>query len=250
MKTINFACVLLLAAFAVSCGGGNGSSKSTSPQASLQGSWEVVLPNVNSAGQTGFIEVNFTQAGSSVTTSQVEAFFLDKNNSPSSGYFYCYPTNTQSASATLTGNSVSGTLTTCMGTASFTGTMNGNSIYGAYTGTSTGDAFNGSGSFTASTVPSLSGTYAGPLTFTDGTAENVSLSLCQNASTVAATGSVSGPDAGSISLSGYAVANTVVGQGTVSGESWTVFGWYQVGQLHVIVQENGFPHYLGGLIKQ
>ena len=165
MKSFNRFIPFLICLLAASCGSGSQPSNQGqgSTQPSLQGSWEVILPNAGPNGEDGYLELTFAQAGNSVSTSQVESFFY---GGASQSYFYCYPTDIQTASATLSGTSVSGTVTTCSGTAAFTGTISGSTMYGAYKDT-VGTL--GSGSFTASKTSPISGTYSGTLTFLDST---------------------------------------------------------------------------------
>jgi hypothetical protein len=215
--SLPFAVLLLATIATVGCG-----SNSHSDPTTMAGSWEATLPSPS--GATQYVEFNLVQSGTSVTATQVETFIVSGNETE-----YCLPTDNQSMSATMNSNSLSGSITTCFGTATFTGIQtNFTSMSGSY---ATSD---GSGSFTASTVPALAGNYAGPVEFQDGTQENVSVSLAENHSVMTAKGNVTGPDAGSISLTGNVVGNVAVISGTVSGQSANLLAWSHSGGLYVV----------------
>jgi len=240
--------ILLLTALTIGCGGNKSGSGSSTQPTLLQGSWEASMPD-SLAGQTEYFDVDVAQTGSNLSSLHTFAFFLGAppNNSSS----YC-TSPSPTFSAVANGTQISGTTTTCYGTAAFSGTIsNSNSIVGTYT-SSAGCGSSGnqcaSGTFTAQKAAALSGNYSGALNFSDGTAENVSVSVSeQSDQSVTVKGTVTGADAGSINLSGYVVGNAAAVQGTVSGQSSSLYAWSHSNYLYVVDQNTGV---LGQLSKQ
>jgi hypothetical protein len=199
--------------------------------------------------QTEYFDVDVAQTGSTLSSTHTFAFFLGA--SPAS-YSYC-TSPAPTFSAVANGNQISGTTTTCYGTATFSGTIsNSNSIVGTYT-SSAGCGPSGiqcvSGTFTAQKMPALSGNYLGALTFLDGTVENVSVSVSETSNqSVTVNGTVTGADSGSISLSGYVVGNAAAVQGTVSGQASSLYAWCHSNYLYVVDQNTG--RLLGQLSQQ
>jgi hypothetical protein len=197
------------------------------------------------AGQTEYLDVDVAQTGPNLSSLRTFVFFLGAP--PNNNYSYCTspaPTFT----AVANGTQISGTTTTCYGTTAFSGTIsNSNSIVGTYTssaGCSSGNQC-ASGTFTAQKAAALSGTYAGALGFADGTVENVSVSVSeQSDQSVTVNGTVTGVDAGLISLSGYVIGNASAVQGTVSGQASSLYAWRHGNSLYLIDRN------LGGLVGQ
>ena len=125
-------------------------------------------------------------------------------------------------SGSANGTQVSGTVTTCYGTATFSGAeSNNDSMTGTYQ-SSAGCGPSGiqcnSGAFTAQKVSPPNGSYSGTLQFADGTSEDINVTASTDSTgMVSVTGTVTGPDAGSISLSGSAIGASASVSGTVSG---------------------------------
>ena len=240
--------ILFLTVLTIGCGGNTSGSGFTTPQTPLQGSWEASMPD-SLAGQTEYLDVDVAQTGPNLSSLRTFVFFLGAP--PNNNYSYCTspaPTFT----AVANGTQISGTTTTCYGTTAFSGTIsNSNSIVGTYT-SSAGCGSSGnqcaSGTFTAQKAAALSGNYSGALNFSDGTAENVSVSVSeQSDQSVTVKGTVTGADAGSINLSGYVVGNAAAVQGTVSGQSSSLYAWSHSNYLYVVDQNTGV---LGQLSKQ
>ena len=224
-------------------------SGSTTTQTPLQGSWEASMPDLIS-GQTEYFDVDIAQSGSSLSSLHTFVFFLGAP--PNNSYSYC-TSPSPTFSAVANGNQISGTTTTCYGTAAFSGTIsNSNSIVGTYT-SSAGCGPSGnqcvSGTFIAQKAAALAGNYSGALNFSDGTVDNVSVTVSETSGqSVTATGTVTGADAGSINLSGYVVGNAAAVQGTVSGQSSSLYAWSHSNYLYVVDQNTG--GLLGQLSKQ
>jgi hypothetical protein len=106
-----------------------------------------------------------------------------------------------------------------------------------------------SGTVTAQKIAALSGNYSGTLNFSDGTVDNVSVTVSETSDqSVTVNGTVTGADAGSISLSGYVVGNAAAVQGTVSGQASSLYAWCHSNYLYVMNQNTW--GLLGQLSKQ
>jgi hypothetical protein len=222
--------VLLLAAILVGCGGGGSSTNTPQSVAPLSGNWQFTVANPADQSFTGGL-----QGG----------FLLQKNGSLSGGAVYSISSaagicNSGSApvSGTVTGQNV--TLTAVAGTQTFTFTgmlsTARNTIVGTYNSTA-GTVSDGSVCGTAQTglqwsaslVPSLTGTMQGNFHSTSGPLSNqdfpVSLSLTQGENIGASNANLSGIlsfiDPTTL-LSDYPCFDTASVNGQVSGNNITL----------------------------
>jgi hypothetical protein len=238
--------VLLLTALAIGCGNGNSHSNPNN-QTSLQGQWEASMPGTLGS-QTEYFEASLLQSGQSLSATNTFTFFLASDGS----YSYCTPPSA-TFSGSADGNQISGTVNTCYGTATFSGTVsNNNSIAGTYK-SSAGCGPSGnqcvSGAFTAQRISPPNGSYAGTLRFKDGTSESVSVvASTDSTGTVSVTGTVSGADAGLITLSGPAIGASALVSGTVSGQPSSLYVWQHSNNVYVVDSDTGLL--LGTLTKQ
>lgn len=244
--------VLLLALAIAGCGGGTGTTTQSSggtptpaptPTANIQGSWEVAAtssqPSI--ALPLTFVETNLTQASGSSSFSSVSnqtAIFSTNTSVTLALIGSCTGSITQSVSGTINGTSISGTFTEGSGAVfAFTGTLNaaGTSFNGTYnTQTATANCTD-QGTFVATKASPLSGTYAGTLTFSDGTINTLTITVnTQSNNTVTATGTITGPDAGTISVSGTVIGDVadVIGTETPGG-AIHIYGWLHNGNLYI-----------------
>jgi hypothetical protein len=247
-ETMKLLFVSLLALAIAGCGGGAGtttqSSGATPTQtANIQGSWEVAAtssqPSI--ALPLTFVETNLTQASGSNSFSSVssQTTIFSTNTSVTLAVIgSCTGSVTQSVSGTINGTSISGTFTEGSGAVfAFTGTLNaaGTSFNGTYnTETATANCTD-QGTFVATKASPLSGTYAGTLEFSDGTINTLTLTVnSQSNNTVTATGTISGPDAGTISVGGTVLGDVadVTGIETPGG-AIHIYGWLHNGNLYI-----------------
>jgi hypothetical protein len=245
---MRYASVILLVTFAVGCGGVSSSSSSpnlsptptsnptpTNSTPNLQGSWEFVI--TAPGYPTTYLEANLQQSGSAITASSLAQFALPQGLSCTEAY-YCQLTNGP-LSMTVSGNSVSGTISENTYPEDLSGTIadNGNSISGTFQvfGTNPFTA-----TFAAGRATSLSGTYAGELfsgDFPNGE-EAVSATISESSG-----GSVTGTWAANgttWSVSGPAVGNSAQVQLTCCGnpisDSPSYQLWLNGGLLYVIAE--------------
>lgn len=245
--------VLLLALATASCGGGSGTTTQSSggtptptatPTANLQGAWEVAATSSqpSMALPLTFVETNLTQASGSNSFSSVSnqtAIFSTNTSVTLAVIGSCTGSKTQSVSGVINGTSISGTFTEGSGAVfAFTGTLNaaGTSFNGTYnTQTATANCID-QGTFVATKASPLSGTYGpGALTFSDGTVNTLTITVnAQTNNTVTATGTITGPDAGTVSVSGTVVGDVADVSGTETpGGAIHIYGWLHNGNLYI-----------------
>jgi hypothetical protein len=243
--------MLLVLTLCIGCGGGLQSSQKTSTaQTPFQGSWEfVAVSTVDPPPATSvrLIEANLTQAGSQINSTQGAAAYYNSTGSVPP----VQPCGGDGCITSITGTandsslSFSGTLDKCHATPCSIqgqGVLTGTTISGTWTASgldvgSSPDA----GTFTATVVPKLSGTYAGTLTtcVTHGSigcttfgSDNVSAAFSEgSADSLTVTATLSGTDNGAFALTGSTVGNIFLVSGTISGQSVSLSGYYdQTGQ--------------------
>ena len=240
MKFSKFAVFAILSFIAITltaCSGGASKIAPPPPASTIQlsGSWEIEIPR---GSTTQYVEANITQSNLNVTASQVQTYTLTGNQ-----YSYCYPSDTQSLSATLSadtfGSTLAGTITTCSGVSGFTVPVSNNTILN-------GNILSG-GTFSAQATKSLSGSYSGTLTVF-GTSEAVAITLTETPTyTLTASGTAG---SGNVSLTGTVVGNVVIATGTADSQPVSLYAWDSSGLLYVLDANTG--DYLGTLtaVKQ
>ena len=244
--------VLLLVLAIGGCGGGTGTTTQSSggtptptptPTANVQGSWEVAATSSQpSALPLTFVETNLTQASGSNSFSSVSnhtAIFSTNTSVTLAVIGSCTGSITQAVSGTINGTSISGTFTEGSGAVfAFTGTLNaaGTSFNGTYsTQTATANCTD-QGTFVATKASPLSGTYGpGALTFSDGTINTLTITInAQSDNTVTATGTITGPDAGTVSVGGTVIGDVADVTGTETpGGAIHIYGWLHNGNLYI-----------------
>jgi len=232
---------ILLVSLLLGCGGGGNNKPNDPPQLptqSVKGSWEVTLSNVDGAQSTGYVEAVLTQSANSVSSTHLEYFQISDTGG---GYSWCDASNSQSLSGTINGSKISGTVSTYMGNSTFTADISAGMIYGAWNG----NQFHGT--FSATQVGPLTGTYAGNMTIND-VLNYVTLKIAQDSSgTVLVTGTAD--QAGTVLLSATPVGRTILASGTVGGlqvRFWAI----PISQYELIVCDQAGGSALGRLYKQ
>jgi len=240
--------LLFLASVLAGCGGGGSTSTGpvpapTPPTPLMRGPWEIATVSTANPGYDTFIEVNLQSSGSAYSSYQLVEV-LNKSaslgNPPIdsllySGTYYslddsCANSAGGSITGTVAGSSVTFTYKILQGVVfSGQGTYNGTLVQGTYQSQTTNSACVDSGTFTAYPVAQPSGTYTGKLTFSNGHADNVTMNLagaCNVSVTtgdmcpLTASGTISGSDAGTISLTGRTTGNFI----ELGGSGQTVLG--------------------------
>jgi hypothetical protein len=200
--------LLLFALFPAGCGGGYSPPAATpgAQNASISGQYNLVLTSANSHGTTN-IYADFTQTGKTFTGA-AKTFVC-----PANDLSQCQGDDAQvvsiTAGGTVSGENVTMKISFPSATGADTVTLAGTATQTNLAGTYT-DTLGDSGTWTAFTVGSLSGTYTGTFNSTSHpflVAPNISLVLAQDSAfnltaTVTITGS---PCMGSLSLSGQAI---------------------------------------------
>jgi hypothetical protein len=249
---MRYAGLILLVMFAMmGCGGVSNPSSSTTPTSNptppnstpnLQGSWEFVI--TAPGYPTTYLEANLQQSGSAMTASSLAQF---TPNSDSLSYctesYYCSLWNGP-LSMTVSGNSVSGTISENTYPEDLSGTIadNGNSISGTFQvfGTNPNPV---TATFTANKATSFSGTYVGNLLFAE--EQYISTTISQNSN-----GSITGTWTWPAGFAGNS-ADTVNISGSTVGNSSNIFVpaggptpndyflWYHSGLLYVANENDG-----------
>ena len=151
MKTLAFAVLLSLCSFG--CGGGSNSTEPVGPtgpqNADVSGAWQAKATS-NTPGLTPvYVEANLTETNGAVTSTA--AAVIDS----------CLGTGTgPTLTGTVSGNSVMLTSTFDGLTVSLSGTVSGSTMSGTYTASG---ACVDAGTWTATKMPLLSGSYSGSL---------------------------------------------------------------------------------------
>jgi hypothetical protein len=163
-KSAPFWCVVSL--MLVGCGGGSGHSGSSNPSGgstqSIQGSWEIVATSITLPGLQSFIEADLTQSGNNLSAGSKQLLILTVQG----GMANVDLCSTQlSASGSLNGTALTGTLTEGSQSVRITGTLSGDgkSATGTYQSDAGGCTQGDSGTFTATSVSTLSGSFSGTL---------------------------------------------------------------------------------------
>jgi len=255
MRTLSFLLLLLLAG----CGGGSSSSSgqnnSPGPPVNSNGAptgpWEYAATSKAKPGLITYVEVNFGSTNAAVfqtlTTGTTTTLVGDTCN-----------VGTPSVTVTVSGNSVSGSFTIGPNTYTFSGSVtSSSSATGTYSGGSGSCA--DSGTFQANQALSFNGNYGGQLTYSDGSREQITVSVTEGGSPtygVTATGTatnISGADCSSgpcsVQLTGVAVGNLSTLSGSIGQSSATAVNvWLHSGNLYVTENDGGW--YDGSLTKQ
>jgi hypothetical protein len=162
MKTIRLFPVLFALMWLAGCGvassGSGGTGGNTGP--GMQGAWEITaISNMPSGVQT-LVEADFSQSADNVSSGGRQLVVATIQG----GIAQVNPCSTQpSFSGTLNGTALSGTLTEGTQSIQITGTLSADGK--SATGTYTGGCMNGdNGTFTASSIAPVSGTFSGTLT--------------------------------------------------------------------------------------
>jgi hypothetical protein len=216
MNRIPIVVTLLSTAIAIGCGGGTAQStqpiQPTTPN--LTGQWEVIA--TSSEGQAGnLIEASLQSNGASNQ-------YADAGEEP---YLILGLTLTRDATGTCSLGNISLSISgdnvqyTIGGTnAAGTGTYNTNTITGTYSQPS---PCADRGSFAATEISPLTGTYAGSLIFIDGNVDSVTATLTSSTtnfnSGFSASLQVTGDDNGSTTLGGFQAGAIFSAGGTFQG---------------------------------
>jgi hypothetical protein len=263
----------LLLVFAIAgCGGGTGATTQSSggtptptpaPTANVNGDWEVAATSTQSPAPAlplTFVETNFTQASGSTSFSSVtnQTAIFSTNNSVTLALVGTCTGAIPSVSGTVNGSSISGTFSEGSEIVSFTGTLNsaGTSFTGTYQTQTVGSGCTSDqGTFVANQATSLSGSYSGSLTFSDLTVNTLALTVTTgNSNAVNAIGTITGPDAGTVTVNGTVIGNVanVTGTETFTNGSPNVsihiYGWLHNGNLYIA--DVNASSILGFLTKQ
>jgi hypothetical protein len=251
--------VIVLAMLAAGCGGASSTSGSSSSSSSISGPWEVTMSS--GQGEYTYLEMNLSQSASALSASSV----LEIDTQGTTGWLpqdWCpAPPDTSFFAAIVSGNTISnGSFSSCLGNGLDTGTFSGTLINNnSIDGTATVAWDTSTVPFTAQPVTALSGTFTGTLNFPDGTNSNGTPNYTQNSATVTLTesstynlmvnGTVTGPNAGTISWTGSVIGNASQLSGTVSGLSTPVTVWYHQGVLYVMQSNLTIPMLYGQLTQ-
>lgn len=225
MKYLWIVAVLVLTA----CGGGPAANV-TAPQTppNVAGPWEVTVTSSSAVdGASTLIETDLTQTTGAVTSTDASIF----QSSPSQAYF--------TMGGSCPGNSVNTVSMTVAGSGSlqFNFSEGGNPFSGqgsattsqmSGTYTSTGTGCTDSGSWTAVQTKPLTTSFAGYLTFPDGHHDYVTTNYSSTGTAVTITGTLTGDDSGTFSLSGSAIGNSVLAFGTVTINGSPTTATYQL----------------------
>lgn len=248
MKNLCAILVTLLLLVAVGCGGNTSASNSTaSTSASVQGSWEFTFTSTALPNSENFLDANLSQNGNTISAANSQLVLFSVFNSAVQVGGNCG--SNLSVGGSLSGNSIQGTFTEGNTNFGFNGTLSsdGKTITGTYIGTSASCSDNGN--FTAHRTSPLNLTASGTLLFEDSTTNGISVNMTEDSSEhVTISGNVSGPDVGTINLTGVAVGNVGIVNGTVGGQPANVDFWLApTGQIFVADDDTGFI--LGFLTK-
>jgi hypothetical protein len=220
------------------------------------GAWEFVAHSTATSGATTLIESDLTADGNQTSANGPNAV---QTATYLGGTWYI---NGDCVSATPGQNSVSGTVTNNTISLTFNeggnlftgqGTISGNTISGTYSGTN--PSCSDSGTFTATQVPNLSGTFSGTLAFPSG-ADQVTATLTESGNyALSFQTTLSGTDNGNFLFSGFAVANASFVSGTVNGNPFSLFGYFDASGTYtgtpnsIAVFDDSTLQYYGLLVK-
>jgi hypothetical protein len=205
---------------------GGGSSQEVSGQ-EVSGAWEFAANSTTTSGSTTLIEADLAANGAQTSASgasQVQtATYLNSLwyvngscTSPSPGQ--------NSISGSVSGSSISLTFNEGGNTFAGQGTLSGTTISGTYSGTNSGCS--DSGTFTATQVPSLAGTFSGTLVFPNGS-DQVTATLTEGSNyALTFQTTLSGTDNGDYTFTGSAVGNVAFVSGSINGSSFHLFGYF------------------------
>jgi hypothetical protein len=246
MKRYMIATLIGCLAVLVGCGV---SSKSSSTNSSggadnLQsGAWEFT-GTTDTNGYSWIIESVITPQGQQFSAPSNELLFvvhtdINSTSNYTSGGICDFVQGPDSVSGSVNGSSVTLAFSDPLDSYTGTGTItNGTSVSGTYTGSSSSDCpYTGSFTGNAITQP-LSGTFAGTLSFWNGAVDNVTVTLSQSSSQgLTMTGTSTGTDNGSVTMSGVAIANGMQVQGTIGTDAFSVWGLYLPATKEIVVSE-------------
>jgi hypothetical protein len=231
----------------------SGSTSSTA----ISGAWEFVANSTTTSGSTTLIEADLSANGAQTSASgpsEVQtATYLDgvwyvngACNSSSPGQ--------NSISGAVSGSGISLTFNEGGNVFIGQGTLSGNTISGTYSGTNSdcSDA----GTFTATQVPNLGGTFSGTLTFADGQ-DQVTATLTEGSDySLTFQTTLSGTDNGNPTFTGSAVANVAFVSGLINGNAFSLFGYFDSSGKYtgtpnsIAVFDDNTLVYYGLLVKQ
>jgi len=242
---------LVLSVVLMSCSGSK-SGTGTPATPSVAGTWEFLAVSDNGGGTTG-IEVA-VQEGQVLVDGMNEPSGIISATGVDQITFVCINSSTgdvlsfggncigQSGSCSTAGvNSLSGTADAIAGPFTFTYTENGNAftvtgmlgsdgqslVNGTYA-EQTGSGCNDTGSVTGLLVPKLTGTYTGPMTLPDGTADSVTATLSESSGSLTVGIVGTGAENISFNLSGPVTGHAFALQGQFNGQPVTYNGYYEV----------------------
>jgi hypothetical protein len=262
MRKVTSSLLVLATLLAVSCGGtsnggNNNSSSSGASSQGISGAWEFVASSNVTSGVTTLIEADISANGAQSTASgpsQVQTatyvagtWYVNGDcPSPSPGQ--------NSINATVNGNNISATFNEGGNSFTASGAISGSTITGTYSG-SNSDCMD-VGTFTATQVPNLSGTFAGSLFFSTGE-DTVTATLTENSGyTLTVQTTLTGADNGNFTFTGSAVANVMFVSGSVSGNAFSLFGYFDSTGKYtgvpnsIAVFDYNTLAYLGSLVKE
>jgi hypothetical protein len=216
----------------------NGGSK---PAFDLAGSWEVVATSTQNQGVISIVEFNVPQGTNGNINVPAQEGVWNTSATVLGNCYGVIPGNPQGQIvATVGADNVQGTFTETgpageSATFSITAPLSSATTFSGNYGTvqNSGSVIPGacldSGTYVATKTSSLSGNYAGPLTYPDGSHETVTVTMTQDAAyNVTVTGTATGGmQDGPINMTGTVTGNLAVLHGTdKSGNPLTLFAWW------------------------
>ena len=209
------------------------------PAFDLASPWEVVATSTSNPGVISIVEFNVPQGTNGNISVPAQEGVWNTSATVLGNCFGVVPGNPQGqVVATVGVDNIEGTFTETgpQGSATFSinaplasaTTFSGNYAPSANTGVYPSDCVD-VGSYVATKTSSLSGNYAGPLTFPDGSHESVTVTMTEDSAyKVTVTGTATGGmQDGPISLTGTVTGNLAVLHGTdKSGNPLTLFAWW------------------------
>jgi hypothetical protein len=261
MNVVRHVALLVSLAVLVGCNAlDKAGSDSTPPAFDLSGSWEVVATSTMNTGVVSLVEYNAKQNGATLTAPVQEVIF-GTSATTLANCFGVPPGSPQgNVSGTVDGSSITGTFTeTGPGgeSASFSiqapiksaNTFSGNFVSSTASSTAPWNPCADSGTFVATKVTPLSGTYTGQLTYPDGSVESMNLSATEDSAyNMTVTGTASGGQSdGPINLSGNVVGN--LAELHSSNPPLRLFAWWDASRQQLdIYDDTGYAY--GALKRQ
>jgi hypothetical protein len=226
MKALSTYLLLLLAVlYSTGCGESNSSSFSAASQG-ISGAYEFVAQSSVTGAKT-LIEANLSAAGAGTSASgpqQVQTATYSLGTWYVNGFCSSPWPGQNGITGTVNGSNISLAFSEGGNMFNAMGTVSGTTVSGSYSGTNSNCS--DSGTFTATKVPTLGGTFSGTLTFPSGS-DQVTATLTESSGNVLTVQTaLTGADMGNFSFSGSAVANVMFVSGTVKGNTISLFGYF------------------------